>query len=85
MTEKQVKDVENLVNQKIKESLPVTVSMMTKDQALEGGALALFGEKYGDEVREFYKWEVSLLNFAVELTLTTLMKFSTLLLPQNQA
>ena len=51
MTEKQVKDVENLVNQKIKESLPVTVSMMTKDQALEAGALALFGEKYGDEVR----------------------------------
>ena len=51
MSEEQIKKVENLVNQKINESLEVSVSMMTKDQALEAGALALFGEKYGDEVR----------------------------------
>ena len=84
MTEQQVKDVESLVNQKIKESLPVTVSMMTKDQALEAGALALL-EKNTEMRLEFYKWEVFPQNFAEELTSITPMKFSILLLPLNPA
>jgi alanyl-tRNA synthetase len=43
--------VEELVNSAIASSLRVTASHMSKDQATKKGAMALFGEKYGDEVR----------------------------------
>lgn len=43
--------VESIVNEKIKEELPVTATQMNMDQAIKAGALALFGEKYGDDVR----------------------------------
>lgn len=51
LTQKQIIAVEKLVNKKIQEALPVTAQIMTKDQATQKGAMALFGEKYGDEVR----------------------------------
>ena len=51
LTEQQVLKTEQLVNQKISESLSVTASIMNKDEANQKGAMALFGEKYGDEVR----------------------------------
>ena len=51
MTEPQVKEVEDLVNQKIFEALPVTTCEMSLAEAKESGAIGLFGEKYGDEVR----------------------------------
>ena len=51
LTTSELEKVEILVNQKIQESLPVVASLMTKDQATQKGAMALFGEKYGDEVR----------------------------------
>ena len=51
MTETQLKEVEELVNEKIAESLDVRASIMSKDKATQLGAMALFGEKYGDEVR----------------------------------
>jgi alanyl-tRNA synthetase len=50
-TAQQLKNVENLVREKIAEDLPVTCPVMPKDQAQKLGAMALFGEKYGDEVR----------------------------------
>ena len=43
--------VEAEVNAQIRRNRPVTTRLMTPDAAIEAGALALFGEKYGDEVR----------------------------------
>ncbi len=43
--------VEAEVNAKIRQNGEVTTRLMTPDEAIEAGALALFGEKYGDEVR----------------------------------
>ena len=50
-TAKQLKRVEELVREKIAADLPVTWAVMPKDQARKLGAMALFGEKYGDEGR----------------------------------
>ena len=43
--------VEGDVNRHIRENTPVTTRLMTPDAAIAAGAMALFGEKYGDEVR----------------------------------
>ncbi|GAA4354502.1 alanine--tRNA ligase [Kangiella marina] len=43
--------VERMVNEKVFENHPVEAAVMSMDQAKEQGAMALFGEKYGDEVR----------------------------------
>ena len=51
MTKDQLKQVEAMVQQKIQSHLPVTCFEMPIDQAKELGAMALFGEKYGDTVR----------------------------------
>jgi len=48
---KQIKEVENLVRKKIAADSPVTCSVMHREQAQKLGAMALFGEKYGSEVR----------------------------------
>ncbi len=50
LTEEQIKALEDLINQKIKEKLPVTRTEMPKDQAIAEGALAFFGQKYPDLV-----------------------------------
>jgi len=50
-TAEQLGQVEELVREKIAADLPVTWTIMPKDQARKLGAMALFGEKYGDEVR----------------------------------
>jgi len=47
----ELEEVERLVNQRILENLPVEAEVMELDRALEAGAMALFGEKYGDRVR----------------------------------
>lgn len=51
LTSEQVLDIENLVNQVILENLKVTPKVFPADEARKMGAMALFGEKYGKEVR----------------------------------
>ena len=47
----QLEAVERLVNQQIRANSEVRADIMAKDDAMKVGAMALFGEKYGDEVR----------------------------------
>ncbi|HEV8015220.1 MAG TPA: alanine--tRNA ligase [Stellaceae bacterium] len=51
LTEDDLHIVEAEVNNRIRENAAVSTRLMTPDQAIEQGAMALFGEKYGDEVR----------------------------------
>lgn len=51
MSDEELIAVEKAVNEKIRENIPVTIKQMPKEQALQLGAMALFGEKYGDTVR----------------------------------
>ncbi len=51
MTHVEIRAVEDLVNAMILQNEPVETHLMTPDAAIAQGALALFGEKYGDEVR----------------------------------
>jgi alanyl-tRNA synthetase len=51
MTEEELDQVSIIVNQKIRENIPVVIREMNKEEALMLGATALFGEKYGDKVR----------------------------------
>jgi alanyl-tRNA synthetase len=51
LTDKEIKRVEDKVHEKIEAALPVTCAVMPIDQAKKLGAMALFGEKYGNEVR----------------------------------
>ena len=53
MTEEQIREVERIVNEQIKRDLPVTMKTETIDEARAEGALAFFGEKYGDVVRVY--------------------------------
>jgi alanyl-tRNA synthetase len=50
-TKAQLARVEKLVNEQIQRACSVTPEVMSKDQAMSRGAVALFGEKYGDSVR----------------------------------
>ena len=51
MTAEEIRTVENLVNREIRENHAVEAKRMKYDDAIKAGAMALFGEKYGDEVR----------------------------------
>ena len=51
MTEEEIAKVEEIVNSEIMAALPVTMQEMPIDEARKLGAMALFGEKYGDTVR----------------------------------
>jgi alanyl-tRNA synthetase len=62
MTAEEIKKVEDLVNAKIAEALPVVTEEMTMEEAKKTGAMALFGEKYGDRVRV-----VKMGDFSIEL------------------
>lgn len=51
MTPEELQKVEDMVNEKIAEGIDVVTQVMTVDEAKKTGAMALFGEKYGEEVR----------------------------------
>jgi len=51
LTTEELTEIELLVNREIRANHPVDTRLMNYRQALEAGAMALFGEKYGDEVR----------------------------------
>ncbi|MGH8863812.1 MAG: alanine--tRNA ligase [Burkholderiales bacterium] len=51
MTREQIAEVEELVNREIRSNHAVETRRMKYDEAIKAGAMALFGEKYGDEVR----------------------------------
>ena len=62
MTQEELSKVEELVNREIQASLPVETQIMGIEDAKKSGAMALFGEKYGEEVRV-----VSMGDFSKEL------------------
>jgi alanyl-tRNA synthetase len=51
MTPQQIRQVETLVNDEIRRNHEVSARIMKHDEAIKAGAMALFGEKYGNEVR----------------------------------
>jgi len=62
MTVDEIKIIERIVNQQIRHNAKITAEVMPKDDAVNAGAMALFGEKYGDEVRV-----LKIGNFSTEL------------------
>ena len=62
VTAEQLQEIEDLVNAEIRKNVAADTDLMTYDDAIESGAMALFGEKYGDKVRV-----LRLGDFSVEL------------------
>jgi alanyl-tRNA synthetase len=59
LTEEEIDRVEEIVNARIRENLEVGISFVPYKEALQMGAMALFGEKYGDTVRLVQIGEIS--------------------------
>jgi alanyl-tRNA synthetase len=53
LTSEELRQVEAIVTEQIARDLPVSTAVMTLDQALTEGALAFFGDKYGDQVKVY--------------------------------
>jgi len=62
MTQEEIEQVEKIVNDEIQAALPVVTKVMPIEEAKKTGAMALFGEKYSDNVRV-----VSMGDFSIEL------------------
>ena len=62
LTHEQIREIEQIVNEQVLRNTPVQTDVKKTDEAIAAGAMALFGEKYGDRVRV-----VSVPGFSVEL------------------
>ncbi len=67
VTAEELDDIEAAVNDRIRTNAEVSTRLMTPDDAVEAGALALFGEKYGEEVRVVAMGDDGERNYSVEL------------------
>ena len=67
LTREEIDAVEAEVNAQIRSNEPVKTRLMTPDEAISAGAMALFGEKYGDEVRVLSMGSLSDADYSVEL------------------
>jgi alanyl-tRNA synthetase len=67
LTREEIEAVEAEVNVQIRSNETVTTRLMTPDEAISAGAMALFGEKYGDEVRVLSMGRFSDADYSVEL------------------
>ncbi|WP_374418323.1 alanine--tRNA ligase [Novosphingobium arvoryzae] len=67
LTAEDIAAIEAEVNAEIRANDPVVTRLMSPDDAIEAGAMALFGEKYGDEVRVLSMGRVSDKAYSVEL------------------
>jgi len=67
LTREEIEQVEADVNAQIRLNEPVTTRLMTPDEAIAAGAMALFGEKYGDEVRVLSMGRMDGGDYSVEL------------------
>ncbi len=67
LTVEEIQIIEREVNDQVRQNTPVNVCLMTPEEATKGGALALFGEKYGEEVRVVSMGEDIEEPFSVEL------------------
>jgi alanyl-tRNA synthetase len=67
LTAEDIAAIEAEVNRHIRENQAVTTRLMTPDEAISAGAMALFGEKYGDEVRVLSMGRSDEANYSVEL------------------
>ena len=67
LTAEEIVQIEGDVNAEIRANEPVVTRLMTPDEAVATGALALFGEKYGDEVRVLSMGRVDDNHYSVEL------------------
>lgn len=70
MTPEEIEKVEKIVNDEIAASLPVVTDVMSLDEAKKTGAMALFGEKYGEKVM-LSRWGISPPSFAAVHTYPT--------------
>jgi alanyl-tRNA synthetase len=67
LSREEIDTVEAEVNAQIRSNEPVTTRLMTPDEAISAGAMALFGEKYGDEVRVLSMGRLTEADYSVEL------------------
>src|SRR5947209_911757 len=67
LTRDEIDAVEAEVNAQIRSNEPVATRLMTPDEAIAAGAMALFGEKYGDEVRVLSMGQLEEGDYSVEL------------------
>jgi alanyl-tRNA synthetase len=67
LTREEIDVVEAEVNEQIRSNEPVTTRLMSQDEAISAGAMALFGEKYGDEVRVLSMGRLGEGDYSVEL------------------
>jgi alanyl-tRNA synthetase len=67
LTREEMRQIEKMVNAQIRANKPVVTRLLPPEQAIEMGAMALFGEKYGDEVRVVSMGQDDASAFSLEL------------------